>query len=383
MQVTRFRIDIDDSELVDVQERLERTRWPDPSPLLDWEDGTDFGFMQRLTEHWRTSFDWRAQEAKLNQLPQFTADLDGIRTHFVHQQGVGPDPYPLMMGHGWPGTAFDLRRIIPLLSDPGSHGADPADAFHVVAPSLPGYGFSERPAHGGYGPERVADAWQQLMTGLGYQHFGVQSGDWGSAVAIWLALGFPERLSGLHLNFIPGFFAPPLEDGQPPLTPEEQGFVNDMTAWFEAEGGYHRLQSTRPQTPAYALADSPAGLAAWIVEKLRGWSDSNGDVEAAFSLDEILTDVSLYWFTNTIGSSMRFYYENNLRPNRFNTGQRVTPPLGFAGFNGEPVPPRSWLERVFTVTRYETIEHGGHFGAWEAPDALAAEIRAFFRPLRE
>lgn len=382
MHVTPFRIAIAQDQLDDLQRRLRTTRWPDPSPVGGWQDGTDQAFLRQLTDHWRTGFDWRAAEAELNQLPQFTAQLDGLRTHHIHQRGTGPRPFPLLIGHGWPGTGFDLRRIIPLLTDPAGHGADPADAFDVVAPSLPGYGFSARPDRPGTGPERVAGMWTQLMTALGYDRFGVQSGDWGAAVAMWLAGRAPDRLAGLHLNFVPGFYQPPLGDGEPPLSGEERDFVATMARWFEAEGGYHRLHSTKPQTAAYGLTDSPSGLAAWIVEKLRGWSDSHGDVTSVFTLDEILTNVSIYWFTATIGSSMRFYYENRLRPNRYAPGQRVVPPLGFAGFAREPIPPRSWLERVFTVTRYQTIERGSHFGAWEAPELLAAEIRAFFRPLR-
>jgi pimeloyl-ACP methyl ester carboxylesterase len=382
MHVTPFRIAIAQDQLDDLQRRLRTTRWPDPSPVGGWQDGTDQAFLRQLTDHWRTGFDWRAAEAELNQLPQFTAQLDGLRTHLIHQRGTGPRPFPLLIGHGWPGTGFDLRRIIPLLTDPAGHGADPADAFDVVAPSLPGYGFSAPPDRPGTGPERVAGMWTQLMTALGYDRFGVQSGDWGAAVAMWLAGRAPDRLAGLHLNFVPGFYQPPLGAGEPPLSGEERDFVATMARWFEAEGGYHRLHSTKPQTAAYGLTDSPTGLAAWIVEKLRGWSDSHGDVTSVFTLDEILTNVSIYWFTATIGASMRFYYENRLRPNRYASGQRVAPPLGFVGFPREPVPPRSWLERVFTVTRYQTIERGSHFGAWEAPELLAAEIRAFFRPLR-
>ena len=382
MRITPFAVAIDDDQLLDLKLRLQHTRWPDASSAQDWEDGADLAFMQRLTQFWRTEFDWRAQEAKLNELPQYIAEQEGLATHFVHQPGNGPNPYPLLIGHGWPGTGFDLRRIIPFLADPGRHGADPADAFDVIVPSLPGYGFSQRPDRPGIGPERVASMWVELMTALGYERFGVQSGDWGAAVAMWLASGFPDRVSGIHLNFIPGFYRPPLGGDQPPLSTEEQTFLQEMTAWFEAEGGYHRLQSTKPQTAAYALADSPAGLAAWIVEKMRGWCDWHGSVEQVFSLDDILTNVSIYWFTGTIGSSMRFYRENRIRPNHFGAGERVLPPLGLAAFPGEPTPPRAWLERVFDVSRYTKMPYGGHFGAWEAPDLLAKEIREFFRPLR-
>jgi pimeloyl-ACP methyl ester carboxylesterase len=382
MRKTPFTISIDDDRLDDLHCRLRHTRWPDSLPDMDWADGTDHTFLQRLTEYWRTDFDWRAQEARLNAFPQFVAELDGVGIHFIHQRGKGPDPHPLVLTHGWPGTGFDMAGLIPLLTDPGGHGGDPADAFDVVVPSLPGYGFSERPTRPGSGPERVSGMWTRLMTGLGYPRFGTQSSDWGAAVSMWLASRFPERVSGLHVTFVPGFYRPPLGEGQPPLSAEERAFHERAAAWFEAEGGYHRLQSTKPQTPAYALTDSPAGLAAWIVEKTRGWSDCDGDVERAFTMDALLTNISIYWFTGTIGSSMRFYRENALRPNHFGPGARVRPPMGVASFPKDVMPPRSWVERVFDVTRWATMPRGGHLGVMEAPEPLAEEIRAFFRPLR-
>ncbi|WP_329242694.1 epoxide hydrolase [Actinoallomurus sp. NBC_01490] len=382
MHVKPFTITIGDDQLEDLDRRLQHTRWPDAIPGMDWDDGTDLAFLQRLTEHWRTDFDWRAQEARLNALPQFSAELDGVGVHFVHQRGTGPDPLPLVITHGFPGSGFDMEQIIPLLADPGGHDADPADAFDVVVPSLPGYGFSQRPARPGFGPEHVAEMWMKLMTGLGYERFGLHAGDWGAAVSIWLASRFPDHVSGLHLNFVPGLFRPPVGDGEPSLTAAEEEFLGDISAWFDAEGAYHRLQSTKPQTPAYGLTDSPAGLAAWIVEKMRAWSDCGGDVERVFTLDAILTNISIYWFTGTIGSAMRFYRENRLRPNHFAPGERVLPPLGIAAFPQDLIPPRAWLERVFNVTRWTQMPRGGHFGAMEDPELLAREIREFFRPLR-
>jgi len=382
MLVKPFTIAVGDDELEDLNRRLRYTRWPDSVADSDWDDGTELRFMQRLTEYWLTEFDWRKQEARLNALPQFSAELDGVDIHFIHERGTGPDPFPLVITHGWPGSGFDMEQIIPLLADPGGHGAEPADAFDVVVPSLPGYGFSQRPTRPGFGPQRAAELWTKLMTGLGYERFGVQAGDWGAAVSVWLASLFPDRVPGLHLNFIPGSFRPPLGDGQPPLSAAEEAFLDTAAKWFDAEGGYHRLQATKPQTPAYGLTDSPAGLAAWIVEKMRGWSDCDGLVERAFSLDALLTNISIYWFTGTIGSSMRFYRENRLEPNHFEPGERVLPPLGVAAFPQDLMPPRSWVERVFNVTRWTQMPRGGHFGAMEAPELLAAEIRDFFRPLR-
>ncbi len=350
---------------------------------MGWEDGTDRAFLQGLAGYWQTGFDWRAQEARLNALPQFVAELDGIDIYFVHQRGTGPAPFPLVITHGWPGSFVEMEQIIPLLADPGGHGADPADAFDVVVPSLPGYGFSQRPSRPGFGPYHASDLWMRLMTGLGYERFGAQGGDWGASVSTWLAFRFPDHVAGLHLNFIPGSYRPPLGDGQPPLSEDERAFLDASLAWADAEGAYGHIQRTRPQTLAYALTDSPVGLAAWIVEKFRAWSDCGGDVERAFTMDALLTNISIYWFTSTIGSSMRLYRESGRRPLHFAAGEHVSPPLGVAAFPHElPMPPRAWVERVYNVARWTPMLRGGHFAAMEAPELLAEEIRAFFRPLR-
>ena len=384
MQVEPFAIAVTDDQLRDLELRLRLTRWPDAIEGMDWKDGTDRAFLQRLADYWQTGFDWRAQEARLNALPQFVAELDGARIHFIHQRGTGPAPFPLVITHGWPGCFAEMEQIIPLLADPGRHGGDPADAFDVVVPSLPGYGFSQPPQRPGFGPHRVAGLWMELMAGLGYGRFGAQGGDWGASVSTWLAFRFPGHLAGLHLNFIPGSYEPPLGDGQPPLTEAETAFREAALAWAEAEGAYGHIQRTRPQTLAYALTDSPAGLAAWVAEKFRAWSDCGGDVERAFSMDALLTNISIYWFTGTIAASMRLYRESSFRPLRFAAGERVTPPLGVAVFPLEiPMPPRSWVQRVYDVTRWTTMPRGGHFAAMEAPQLLAEEIRAFFRPLRD
>lgn len=382
MLVKPFKIAIGDDQLHDLSRRLDNARWPDALDV-GWDYGTDPAFLRRLTDHWRTGFDWRAQEARLNRLPQFTAEVGGLDIHFIHQRGTGPKPFPLILTHGWPGSFIEMERILPLLTDPAAHGGDPADAFDLVVPSLPGYGFSERPGEPGVGPHHVAGLWAELMRGLGYQHFGAQGGDWGSSVSTWLAFRFPEQVAGVHLNFIPGSFLPPLGPGQPPLTDAETAFRATAAAWADAEGAYGHIHGTKPHTLAAALADSPVGLAAWIAEKFRAWSDCDGDVERAFALDDLLTNISIYWFTNTIGSSMRFYRESRLRPVHFQAGERILPPLGVAQFPKElPMPPRSWVERVFTVQRWTQMTRGGHFAAMEAPDALANEIRDFFRPLR-
>ena len=385
MRVQPFAIAIADDDLADLKRRLKQARWPDAIADMDWQDGTDLPFLRRLAHRWQTGFDWRAQEARLNQLPQFTAEVDGLGIHLIHQRGSGPDPFPLVLTHGYPGTGFDMHRLLPLLADPGAHGGNPADAFDVVVPSIPGHGFSQRPDHSGVGPERVARLWATLMEGLGYERFGAQAGDWGSAVSTWLAHRFPHRVAGLHLFFIPGRFRPGLGEGQPPLSNEEQRYLDNLGAWFQAEGGYHSLHSTKPQSAAYAFNDSPVGLASWIVEKKRGWSDARGEVEQIWSLDDLLTNISIFWFTQTIGSAMRFYREDRIAPTTFKAGERIRPPLGFTAmpYERDITPPRSWVERVFNVTHWTQMPHGGHFAAEETPEALADDIRNFFRPIRQ
>ena len=383
MDTEAFHIAIGDDALRDLHDRLTRVRWPRSLAGTGWTEGTDAAFMERLVAHWRDHFDWRAQEARLNTLPQFMATVDDQPIHFVHQRGTGPDPFPLVLTHGWPGSFVEMEAILPLLADPARHGGDANDAFHVVVPSLPGYGFSPAPLAPGMGPFKVATLWAGLMQGLGYGRYGAQGGDWGASVSTWLAFQQPECVAGLHLNYVPGSFRPPRGSDVAPNSPEEDAFLKQARAWADAEGAYGRIQGTKPQTLAFALNDSPAGLAAWIAEKFQSWSDCDGDLEQAFSLDALLTNIALYWFTGTIGSSFRMYRESRLQPVQFSGAQRILPPLGVAQFPRElPMPPRSWVERVFTVQHWTEMPRGGHFAAMEAPDALAEEIRAFFRPLR-
>jgi pimeloyl-ACP methyl ester carboxylesterase len=383
LDVERFTIRISDEQLDDLRSRLRGVRWPKPPAGVGWDDGADLAFVQRLAGYWRDQFDWRAQEARLNRLPQYMATVDGERIHFVHCRGNGPEPLPLVITHGWPGSFVEMERIIPLLTDPGSHGGDPADAFHVVAPSLPGYGGSPAPANTGVNTRRIAQLWRMLMEGLGYPRFGAQGGDIGAGVSMWLARQFPEELIGAHLNYIPGSYKPPLGADSPPVAADEQAHLDRVADWAAAEGAYAHLQGTKPQTLAYALTDSPVGLAAWIVEKFRTWSDCEGDVERVFGLDALLTDISLYWFGDAVNASLRLYKENRSSPLAFEPGERVTPPLGVAVFPHElPTPPRSWVERAFDVRRWTLMPRGGHFAALEQPELLAEDIRAFFRPLR-
>lgn len=383
MAARAFRISIPDAAIQDLRNRLEMARWPASLDPEGWEDGASLSFMKRLVDDWLHHFDWRAQEERLNRLPNQIMTVDDQDVHFVHQLGTGPSPMPLVLTHGWPGSFVEMERLIPLLADPSAHGGDPADAFDVVVPSLPGYGFSPAPSRAGQSSREIALLWQGLMTGLGYSRFGAQGGDIGAGVSTWLARLFPDTISGIHLNYIPGSYRPPLGDGMLPLTNEEQAFLDRGASWSALEGAYAALQGTKPQTLSFALTDSPIGLAAWIAEKVRSWSDCNGDIETIVPMDTLLTDISLYWFSDSLTASLRLYKENRLRPLTFAPGERVIPPLGVALFPRElPMPPRSWIERVFDVSRWTPMPAGGHFAALEQPDLLAKDIRAFFRPLR-
>jgi len=380
LSIRPFTINIPDERLEDLRSRLRAVRWPKPVDGEGWSDGTDLQFLQRFTEYWLNRFDWRAQERRLNGLPQFMATVDGQEIHFVHVRGSGPAPLPLILTHGWPGSFAEMEQVIPLLADPQAHGGDPADAFHVVVPSLPGYGFSPAPKTKGVSSRRIADLWRGLMAKLGYARFALQGGDIGASVSVWTAKLFPQQVLGLHLNFIPGSYSPHLGHELPPISQEEQAYLDKVASWGAEEGAYAHLHSTRPQTLSYALTDSPVGLAAWLVEKFRNWSDCNGDVEQAFGFDTLLTDISLYWFGDDINGSLRLYKENRLAPLTFNPGERVAPPVGVALFPRElPMPPRTWVERAFDVRRWTVMPRGGHFAALEQPDLLVEDIRAFFR----
>jgi pimeloyl-ACP methyl ester carboxylesterase len=377
-----FTLRVPDAAVTDLRERLARTRFPDQAPGEAWAYGTDLSFMRHLTAYWRDGFDWRAEEAKLNALRQYRVRLHGIDLHFLHVPGQGPDPHPLLLSHGWPGSVFEFVDLIPRLTEPERFGGDPADAFTVVAPSLPGYGLSFAAGQPRFGVEEIADCFAALMTEvLGYRRFGAQGGDWGSFVAARLGYAHPERLSGIHLNMMPVRRDP---KAMSDATPEESRYLDELRAWLKEETGYQWIQGTRPQTLAFALTDSPVGLAAWIVEKFRAWSDCGGDPEAAFTKDQILANVSLYWFTGAIGSSFWPYYARMHRPWPIPEGASVSVPTGYSEFPREILrPPRSIAERTFTqIYRWSVMERGGHFAAMEQPDALAAEIRASFRPLR-
>lgn len=377
-----FTLHVPDEALADLRVRLERTRWPDQAPGAPWASGTDVAYLRELALYWRERFDWRAEEARLNALPQYKVPLAGIELHFLKVQGQGPNPCPLLLSHGWPGSVFEFLELIPLLTDPARFGGDPADAFTVVAPSLPGYGLSFTAGQPRFGAEVIADCLAELMSGvLGYERFAAQGGDWGAFVASRLGYAHAARLLGIHLNLIP--IRPDPQAVVEP-TPEEQRYVEELTEFLKEETGYQWIQGTRPQTLAYGLTDSPAGLAAWIVEKFRAWSDCGGEIESAFTKDQLLANISLYWFTGAIGSSFWPYYARMHGPWPVPDGATIDVPTGYAAFPHEiRRPPRSLAARTYTdIRRWTVMPRGGHFAAMEQPTALAEEIRAFFRPLR-
>ncbi|MBB5789293.1 epoxide hydrolase family protein [Jiangella mangrovi] len=371
-----------DAELDDLRRRLRATRWPDAPEDAGWSLGTDVGYLRELVEYWADGFDWRAQEEALARLPRFRVTVGGLRIHLVHARAAAPAPQPaipLILTHGWPDSFWRYTKVIELLTDPGAHGADPADAFDVVVPDLPGYGYSDPPAGAPLDSIAAAGLWAELMTTLGYERFAAAGGDLGSHVSRYLALDHSGRVIAVH-RMDAGL--PVLSGDHSELTPEEQEWIRTVGVWGATEGAYAAIHRTKPQTAAAGLTDSPAGLAAWIVEKLRAWSDCGGDVERAFTKDEILTNVTLYWLTGTIGSAMRMYAANAAIPPA-QLARRVEVPSGFSIFQGDVVrPPRAWLERSTNLVRATEPPRGGHFAPFEQPELYAEELRAFFRPFR-
>ncbi|HYY56996.1 MAG TPA: epoxide hydrolase [Pyrinomonadaceae bacterium] len=380
MDVQPFRIEVSPATLADLRERLARTRWPDEIEDSGWDYGANLAYLKELLEYWRMGFDWRAQETALNAFAHFRARVDDFGIHFVHERGNGHAPLPLIITHGWPSTFYQMHKLVPLLADPARYGADPMDAFDVVVPSVPGYGFSDRPRERGMTKARIARIWSSLMEGLGYARFGAQAGDVGTGITTRLGLLFPERIIGIHLTD-PAW--PYLGAGARELSAAERAYVEEEARWQRDEGAYGDLQATKPQTLSYGLNDSPAGLAAWIVEKFRAWSDCDGDIERRFTKDELLTNLTIYWATETINSSVRLYYESRRNPTPFKQGERVEVPTALAIFPKDiDQPPREWAERSYNVKRWTRMPRGGHFAALEEPELLAEDIRAFFRPLR-
>jgi pimeloyl-ACP methyl ester carboxylesterase len=382
-QVSPFKIDIPQSTLDDLQGRLKQTRWTDEVEGAGWGYGSNLGYMKELADYWLHQYDWRKHEAALNQLNHFKTDVDGVEIHFIYERGKGQNPTPIILTHGWPDSFYRFHKIIPMLTDPEKFGGKVADSFDVIVPSLPGFGFSQRKAMPG---TAVADLWATLMTKvLGYDNFVAAGGDLGTEVTKSLALKYPDRVTAIHLTDVG--YPTGMEDFST-MSPAEQQYAGQCQQWWYTEAAYNMLQSTKPQTLAYGLNDSPIGLAAWQIEKFYAWSDNQGNIENAFSKDELLTNIMIYWVTETVNSSARMYLENARAVYATSEGpkpaERVEVPTGVASFPGEMVVvPREWAERTVNLQHFSKMERGGHFAALEEPGLFAHELRAFFGSLRQ
>ncbi|MBI3462324.1 MAG: alpha/beta fold hydrolase, partial [Planctomycetes bacterium] len=384
-----FTIRVGDAVLAELRERLARTRWPDTIEGSGWEYGVDLAYLKELVDYWRTKYDWREQERRLNQFPQFVTEIDGIDLHFLHVRSKEPGALPLAIIHGWPGSFVEFTKIIGPLTDPVAHGGKPEDAFHVICPSLPGFGFSGKPREPGWSSQRMAEMIAKLMARLGYERYGAQGGDWGAGVTRWLAANDGGHCVGGHSNFPPA--SQPPDDPMRGVTPQELERIQQRVRELNDHKAYGAIQGTRPLTLGYGLNDSPAGLAAWVVDKFWAWSDHGGNLENSFTKDELLTNVMIYWVTGTMPSSVRIYYEsshNNPRPSSMTpfASSGKPAPMGFALFPKEiNVPPRAWVERNMegSLVHWTEMPRGGHFAAMEQPELLIEDVRKFFRPLRD
>jgi pimeloyl-ACP methyl ester carboxylesterase len=382
VEIEPFSIRVPGEDLDDLRDRLRRTRWPDQVEGAGWEYGSNLEYLRDLVAYWKEDFDWRAFERDLNAFAHYRTDIDGHALHFIRHAGVGPRPLPLVITHGWPSSIAEMSEVIRPLADPQTFGGDPADAFDVVVPSMPGFGFSGPQTH--KGPARTHELWAKLMSGLGYERFGAQGGDIGAAVTTWLAKSYPDRVVGIHLSSdVPGPVPAPRPEE---LSAAERDYLARLDQWEKEEGAYGHLQRTRPQTLAYGLSDSPVALAAWIVEKFRAWSDCDGDIERSFTKDQLLGNISIYWFTRTAASSVRNYFERAHDPSTRPVllGERIPVATGIAMFPGERdlVVPREYVARSFDIQRWTEMPRGGHFAALEEPELFVADVRAFFRALR-
>jgi pimeloyl-ACP methyl ester carboxylesterase len=383
-----FRIAVPEEVLIDLRNRLAMTRWPDRETVLDSSQGVELATIQPLINYWATDYNWRKVEARLNSLPQFVTQIDGLDIQFAHIRSPHENALPLVMTHGWPGSIIELLKVVAPLTDPTAHGGRAEDAFHLVLPSMPGYGFSGKPQSTGWGPERIARAWAELMGRLGYERYVSQGGDWGSVVSDVMARQAPKGLIGIHVNMpatVPPDVARALADGDAApagLSVAEQAAFDQLNKFYKLGCGYSAMMVTRPQTVGYGLTDSPVGLAAWIYDKFAAWTYTGGDPERELSKDDMLDDITLYWVTNTAVSSARLYWENNA--NNFNAVD-VSIPAAVTVFPGEIYrAPRSWCEQSYhNLIYWNEVDKGGHFAAWEQPELFSAELRAAFRPLRQ
>jgi pimeloyl-ACP methyl ester carboxylesterase len=378
--IVPFRVSVPSADLDDLRERLARTRWSDRQTVDDWSQGVPLSYLQDVCRYWATDYRWSRLEDRLNDLPQFRTEIDGVAIHFLHVRSPDPNAIPLLLTHGWPGSIVEFLEVIEPLTNPTAFGGAPGDAFHLIIPSLPGYGFSTHPTESGWNRERIADAWAELMARLGYRRFTAQGGDWGASITNHLALRHPERLIGIHLNLIS--VGPPadqtaLSDTQAAELAEFMRAQAQHAAW---ESGYQHQQRTRPQTLGYGLTDSPVGQCAWILEKFKAWSDCGDDPIAVFGIDRILDNISIYWLSASATSSARLYWES--QPAAFST--EVAVPTGATIYPKELIrPQRSWAAEVYTDLRYwNEVGRGGHFAAFEEPELFVQELRACFRLMR-
>lgn len=383
--MTPFTIAVPDEALADLDTRLARTRLPDQIEDTTWEYGTDKTVLAELLEYWREDFDWRAQEATLNRFDQYMVDVDGMRVHTIHQRSKNPEAIPLLMVHGWPGSIAEFTKLVGPLTNPEAYGGSADDSYHLIAPSLPGFGFSEAPTRPGYGSEKIALVLAELMRVLGYERYALAGGDWGAVINAHHANHFPERIIGLHSNML---LAPPPADEtlRASTSADELALRETRSAYMSRELAYQQIQGTKPQSLGYGLNDSPAGLAAWILEKFHGWTDmpqgAEGDLWEHFTKDELLSNISIYWFTQSITSSMRIYYENQATPQIKPTGY-IDVPTGVALFPAEIyITPRAWAEAAYDIRHWAKLDRGGHFAALEQTDAYLNELNTFFRLLR-
>ncbi len=377
-----FRVSVSDTEIDDLRHRLARTRWPDQIADTGWEYGTSLDELRALCTYWQTQYNWRAFEERHNAFPQFLTEINGQRVHFYHARSPEPDARPLILSHGWPGSITEFLDVIGPLSDPRAHGGDPRDAFHVVVPSLPGYGFSGPTTRPGFRLQDIADTFHALMQGLGYTQYFAQGGDWGAPITMLLGADHGDHVRAIHLNLISGASPPDPANPHAGLNDAEIAELAGNQRFGERESGYQQIQRTKPQTLAYGLTDSPSGLAAWILEKFRSWSDCGGDVWRSYSRDRVLDNISIYWLTGTINSSMRLYFEET-GPDRRRAFPKVHVPTGHARFPAEIYKfPRKWAEQRYPIKRWKDLPRGGHFPAMEVPELYVPEVREFFRDYR-
>ena len=383
--ITPFEIVVPDAAINDLKIRLQNTRLPDQISETTWDYGTDKAYLTELIDYWENEFNWREQERTLNQFDHFKTEIDEIEMHFIHQRSEHPDAIPLMIVHGWPGSISEFSKIIDPLVDPVAYGGSASDAFHVITPSLPGFGFSSAPTQPGYSPEKIAHILAALMEKIGYQRYAIAGGDWGAIINRYLAFNYPDRLIGLHSNMM--LAGPPTDREQrADVTQAEETARAARGAYMQNERAYQQIQGSKPQTLGYGLNDSPAGLAAWIVEKFHGWTDmpqgATGYLDNHFTKDELLTNIAIYWFTGTITSSTRIYYENSKAPIEIPLGY-INVPTGAAIFPAEIfVTPRAWAEAAYDLRHWSVMSEGGHFAALEKPDLYLNDLQIFFRLLR-